>query len=416
MNVDFVVQPQAIFRVGDFLTKSFGERKWTEFRAAIAFVKRSGTKHIRVPLKEFSERGGVARISAGIDAGGTSAEGLTDLLEALDDRGSVFVFKNANSSTFHPKIYLFRNTDAAEIIVGSSNLTEGGLFTNYEAGFLIRLNLAEPEHAALLSSVTAALDAWSTPSDGLCYVLTPEVLRKLIAAGLVPNEKNAWGDEQQVSQMATADGATALFTHHPVPAAPKVPLANASGEEESEEDEEHEDDEGLVVVTPPPVPGQGGNNTIFLMTLQNTDVGVGQTTKGTQRRSPEIFIPLISRDFDPQFWGWPNLFHSDPNWTGKIDSNGRGKMDRAGVMVRLGGDTFPIHMWYNPDKKDLRLRSEHMRSAGIIGDILYVERTNGSGGFAYYVEVIPQGTTQHAGYLSQCNRIVRNSQKRWAYI
>ena len=30
------------------------------------------------------------------------------------------------------------------------------------------------------------------------------------------------------------------------------------------------------------------------MTLQQTDVGTGQVTEGTSRRSPEIFIPLVA--------------------------------------------------------------------------------------------------------------------------
>jgi hypothetical protein len=152
------------------------------------------------------------------------------------------------------------------------------------------------------------------------------------------------------------------------------------------------------------------------MTLQKTDVGVGQTTKGTQRRSPEIFIPLVSRDFDPQFWGWPDLYVPDPAWTGPLDGDGRGKMDRPNVMVRLGGNTFPVHMWYNSDKRDLRLRSEHMRSAGVIGDILYVERSDGKSGFAYYVDVIPQGSERFSEYIVQCNKTVRNSKKAWGYI
>lgn len=152
------------------------------------------------------------------------------------------------------------------------------------------------------------------------------------------------------------------------------------------------------------------------MTLQNTDVGVGQTTRGTSRRSPEIFIPLVARDQNPDFWGWPGDFTADPNWTGPFDRDGFGKMDRPAVMVRLGGATIPVHFWYNPDKKDLRLRSEHMRSAGSIDDILYVERSNGAGGFAYYVDVVPSGSPRHTTLLAQCTNSVRNSRKRFGYI
>ena len=417
MSVDFIAQPEATFRIGDFLNQSFADPRWVEFRAAVAFVKRSGTKHMCESLEAFSRRGGAVKISAGIDAGGTSAEGLTDLMQAVGGRGSIFVFKNANNSTFHPKIYLFRNESAAEIIVGSGNLTEGGLFTNYEASFLVRLNLEIPENARLLSSVLKVLDAWSTPTTGLCYALDAALIDQLVLKGYIPDEVLAWGDEK----VATEDNRTQepdIFIYHSVLSAPKRPkVADITITEElSIDDQEPEDEEGLVVVAPHPVPSQAGNYKVFLMTLQRTDVGVGQTTEGTSRRSPEIFIPLISRDHDPQFWGWPDLFVPDPAWTGPIDRDGRGKMDRAGVMVRLGGATFPIHMWYNPDKKDLRLRSEHMRSAGMIGDILYVERCDGAGGFSYYVDVVPQGSPKHTEYLAKCINAVRNSKKYWGYL
>jgi len=46
----------------------------------------------------------------------------------------------------------------------------------------------------------------------------------------------------------------------------------------------------------------------FIMTLQKTDVGYGQVTSGTSRRSPEIFVPMKAVDTNPGFWGWPARF------------------------------------------------------------------------------------------------------------
>ncbi len=418
--MEFIAQPEAPFRIGDFLKKSFADPRWTEFRAAVAFVKRSGTKHIREPLEAFSRAGHIVKMSAGVDAGGTSAEGLADLLQAVDTRGGVFVFKNANSSTFHPKVYLFRNAAEAEIVVGSGNLTEGGLYTNYEASFLVRLDLAVPADVAVLEAVLKELDTWSTPAPGLCYPLDYAVLEQLALGGHVPDESRAWGDEKVAAADQKAQGSE-LFSRHSVPSAPKVPSTPATGRppeegEEPEEGGEPEEDEALEVVTPPPVPGQGGAYQAFLMTLQKTDVGVGQTTKGAARRSPEVFIPLAARNYDPEFWGWPDLYEKDAGWVGPVDRDGWGKMDRPEVMVRLGGATFPVHMWYNPNKKEFRLRSEHMRSAGAIGDILYVERSDGAGGFAYYVDVVPMGSPRHIELLAKCTNAVKNSKKVFGYL
>jgi HKD family nuclease len=418
MDLRFIAQPKAAFRIGDFLTTSLSDPKWTEFRAAVAFVKRSGTKHVRQQLADFCARGGTAVISAGVDSGGTSAEGLSDLMNAVNGHGNVFVFNNANNSTFHPKVYFFQNDREADVVVGSGNLTEGGLFTNYEASFRVRLLREDPGHEAIRVSLLEALNTWSTPAEGLCYALDPALLARLQEQGLVPVEASAWGDEK-ATRADRDEGEPSIFSRHAVPAAPKPPKVieeSTVSETEPEDHEETEEEEGLEVPTPVPAPAQQGHYQAFVMTLQKTDVGVGQITAGTSRRSPEIFIPLVARDFDPEFWGWPDLFVSDPHWSGVLDRDGRGKMDRAGVMVRLGGAIFPVHMWYNPDKKDLRIRSEHMRSAGAIGDILYVERSDGAAGFSYYVDVVPQGSPRHAQLLSLCVNKVRNSKKEYGYV
>src|SRR5699024_4974572 len=114
--------------------------------------------------------------SVGVDVGGTSAEGLADLLDVLETRGKVYVFRNAASPTFHPKVYLFKNDSEAEIAIGSGNLTEGGLFTNYEASFRLRLDLSDEDDKSILESVSSTLDTWSTPTSGMCYLLDSELL------------------------------------------------------------------------------------------------------------------------------------------------------------------------------------------------------------------------------------------------
>jgi len=106
----------------------------------------------------------------------------------------------------------------------------------------------------------------------------------------------------------------------------------------------------------------------------------------------------------------------DPGWTGPQDRSGYVKMDRTNVMIRLAGSTFPVSIWYNPDKKDMRIRGENIRSAGVVGDILYLERADGTRGFTYYAEIIPQGTTRHDEHIALCTKGVRNSQKQWNYL
>ena len=143
------------------------------------------------------------------------------------------------------------------------------------------------------------------------------------------------------------------------------------------------------------------------MTLQRTDVGVGQTTTGTSRRSPEIFIPLSARNAAPEFWDWPFSFEEDPLRLGKLD--------RTGVSMRLGTETINVNMMTWPARHDFRIRCEALRSAGNVGDILHLEKVKPETGYEYFAEIVPQGTSQYPSFLASCNQPVRNSIKRFGY-
>lgn len=397
-HIQLLYQPSGTVRLGDYLLQQFADCEWTRFRAAIAFVKRSGVRHIATALAGFSQRAEV-RISVGIDCRGTSVEGLSDLMGCIQGNGEIYIFHNENPSTFHPKVYLFCSDTSASVAVGSGNLTEGGLFTNYETAIALSLDLTDQANRRFLGMIESMLDEWSNVDLGTCKRLDSTVLRDLQEAGYIVEE--AWtqagdGEGGSGTQRRGSRGEGAqqnLFIRRPVPRAPRPDI--------------------VVTVTPSTVQAEGVTSDIsedtlgFVMTLQRTDVGTGQTSPGTSRRSPEIFVPLAARDHCPEFWGWPTMFSEDPDKPGK--------MDRWGVPMRLGTEVINVNMMTWPDKHDFRLRNERLRSAGNIGDILRIERTVNTAEFQYYVEVVPQGTSQYQNYLAICVNTVRNSQRRWGY-
>ena len=131
----------------------------------------------------------------GIDIENTSKEGLEDLL-SLERYGTaeVFVYHNEESGvTFHPKVYLFRKGDVAKLIVGSNNLTEGGLFANTEAA----LELEAPIGDEVVTKALATLASWRDPSANLAQRLTRTFLRDLVDEGYVLSEavlrRRTWG-------------------------------------------------------------------------------------------------------------------------------------------------------------------------------------------------------------------------------
>lgn len=427
----FIAQPDDDFRLGDFLTQALKNSEWSCFRAAIAFVKRSGTKHVKDALSAFSNRAAV-NVSIGINSGGTSAEGLQDLIDAVSPTGKLCVFHNTRGSTFHPKIYLFKNADAAELIIGSGNLTEGGLYTNYEASVRLTLNLKDPTDRLILANVEKALDRWSLPTPGICYALDTVLLKRLVASAKVPSEQSA-SESEESSSTTTGEASVrdSLFKAVRVRPAPEVPpsrktkltaAAAAKGTKTGT----------TAAATPSPAPATAAGFRQFVMTLQKTDAGYGQVRSGTARRSPEIFIPIRAVDADPAFWGWPNRFAVDKTWSkahakwirskkGTLRSSSRPlqKMDRAGVVIRIvnNGSLVSAAMWYNPHKVNLRIRQEQLRSAGKVGDILILSAAPPGAACDYEFEVVAP-TERRFGSLAKACRMkaAANSKKRYGYI
>jgi HKD family nuclease len=403
----FIHHPEGEQRLGDFLIENLQKGVWKSFRGAVAFAKRSGVKHLTKPLKQFG-KDGVTKIIVGVDQDGTSAEALTELSASIQPTGEAWVFHNeaSTNSTFHPKVYLFTNENSAECFIGSGNLTEGGLFTNYEAFVHLRLDRNKNDDKKFLHHLETLLDNWSNPAHGTALKLTLEVIEELKSSGLLPTESEINAARKANPAKKTSSPLAQvkkLFASVKVKPAPHVIV------------EQKLQATGSVLNKTENASRVSTGRKGFVITLQKTDVGVGQTHSGTSRRSPEIFIPTICVRSNPGFWGWPKLFKRDSNWTKATDREGFGKMDRDGVRMRLGAQILQVNWWYNPDKKDYRLRNEVLRNAGNVGDILRIELTDGKAGFDYYVEVIPPGTSLFEQYAAICTQSVRNSKKKFGY-
>lgn len=378
----FIAQPDDNKRVGDILEENLGDSKWAAFDAAVAFVKKSGLVHVSDAIAAFCNRAHV-RILVGVDLGGTSLEGLTKLREAIADKGEIWICHNAIGSTFHPKVYVFRNDVEALVIVGSTNLTQGGLYTNAEASVVLELDLSVAHDASILQDVDAALARWSHPDSGTSLQLNDDLLGELTRRGYLPPEHYSAETEEAEHLPADAPDETGLFAAVAVPRPPKRTRDSSAF-------------------------GGSSTPTIFMMTLQKTDVGSGQVTAGASRRSPEVFIPLSARDAQPDFWKWPDGFIED--------SNRPGKFDRTGVRMLIGTRIETVNMMTWPVKHDFRLRSEALRSSGRIGDILKIERVLGEDEYEYRVIIIPMASREYLAARELCVNVVKNSEKKFCYI
>ncbi len=100
----------------------------------VAFAKTSGVLRLKDALERFRNRGGTVNIHVGVDLEGTSYEALASLLLNSD---SLVIVHAEKRQTFHPKIYCLLGEGENLLVVGSHNLTGGGLWTNFETSVII---------------------------------------------------------------------------------------------------------------------------------------------------------------------------------------------------------------------------------------------------------------------------------------
>lgn len=187
----FIVQPTSSF--GDLINAELmpeepDQGKWHAFEFSVAWFNYSGGERIRESLCDFLSKGGRVRATIGLDFGSTTYEGLLTLLD-LEDGADIttHVFCDENPAcTFHPKVFLFSNTERARLFVGSNNLTGAGLATNIEAS----LRFSAALHDETIQGALQTLAAWrDDENESRSRRLTRELLDQLRDRGYVLTEE-----------------------------------------------------------------------------------------------------------------------------------------------------------------------------------------------------------------------------------
>lgn len=113
------------------------------FDCVVAFGKRSGLSLIKEELEIASKRGVKMRFLVGVDFYITEPAFLEKMLEFSFDNKNVTVYlvNKQDKRAFHPKVYRFTyKGKRAILIVGSANLTRGGLKENTEMSLIVEQN------------------------------------------------------------------------------------------------------------------------------------------------------------------------------------------------------------------------------------------------------------------------------------
>jgi len=121
---------------------------------SVAFAKISGLGAILPGLKNGLDAGLKARVVVGLDFYLTDPELLRTLLKLAEQFEKKLRFYVSKSEyTFHPKIYAISGKSGTTVLIGSANLTGGGMLSNHEAS----AQVDDPD-CKLMNAVTKHLD------------------------------------------------------------------------------------------------------------------------------------------------------------------------------------------------------------------------------------------------------------------
>ncbi len=185
MDLKFIGQgldPESDITAGNFIINSLESENYNSFNAFVAFVSTGGLKNIIDQMLAFKEAGGEIKLYLGVNLNATSKEALEKLLEHGIES---YVVYSPNNIIYHPKIYAFKGDDTTRAIIGSSNLTESGLFQNIEASVCIDFESDDENGGEFLADIYDHFNAIINQEHPSCQLLTQDVLEILIESNVV---------------------------------------------------------------------------------------------------------------------------------------------------------------------------------------------------------------------------------------
>lgn len=219
VKVTLITQPYSeSVSLYQILQQAASDPAVSQLDIVVAWARRSGLGPLRESILSMKRRNAKVRIIVGVDAGGASRQGLTLTQELATE---AYVVHTPGSRTFHPKLYVIRAASATHVVIGSQNLTRGGVLENFEVGALIELIPNCLDDRAFLQEVDNYIDELLADFD-TCKRLSPELLAHLLGpdAGILISDEDdqgwsPWPTIRQQGEDATFGRSRRVLTSMP---------------------------------------------------------------------------------------------------------------------------------------------------------------------------------------------------------
>ena len=325
----------------DFLRKVAPSFAIRNGHIVVAWARRSGVGLLYSAMGESLRN---VDVVVGMANRGTSAEALA-LLRSLTRR--VFVYHKHHLQTFHPKVYLFDDGQSppsnAALLVGSSNLTGGGLYQNIEGNLALELRPSDEEgHRATYDSVVQ--EVIGLQASPFCEQLTDdERIRQLLEDRYISTEAMLARKRRKDNREVARRG-----ERRPRPEAPPPPLPRFAPPPllvtfESVEEEgvgvepAHTWGQGVVAYDP--------TEEFYVRTLTANDVNkLHGITPGTA----EWDIGVTARNARPAFWGWPDQYASVVRRLSRLEWQVTGSLRSS--LTGVEGVNVNISLWFREER------------------------------------------------------------------
>jgi hypothetical protein len=410
-TIRFIAQPDA--QVGsELLGLLEAQPPPSRVTLVSAWAFRQTLLRLRPALLKLKAKGVRLSVVVGIDLGGTSKDALLELSSWSID--SWLVKNRRLGSTFHPKLFVVERPDRVDVLLGSSNLTDGGLYTNYEG--VVHLRFDTQRDSAELAEFRNKFRRFLEPSGTTTVRLTDEVVEKLAARGDVASEEEVKKRQREISRLRTSGSSGgSLFGSEEIASPPPLPpevLRELIGNVKRRALPTRRTAGGAKRKT-----GRRGatqpetiSPNAFFMTLPKMR---GRTIPGEAR------IPMEARDIAPEFWGWPaeyNRTASPRGGAGRIYRNWKplwriSRADSTSAGVRIDR----VRMYEYENSSDFRFYSKALLDLGADeGDIVRITRVSDPDA-EYECVLASKGSPTFADWLRYCSESVRNSPRRFGY-
>jgi hypothetical protein len=417
MNVEYIAQPD--HQLGRLLSGLLDSEP-NRVVFASAFVGLQTIMRIRDQVLNLKEKGSEIRFVLGIDLRGTSQEVLKELLKwKINIR---IVKHRVPGHTFHPKLYFFEWDRKADIIIGSNNITEGGLFANYEGCARITYDL--PDDSAEYERACRELKRFIAPNGPTAYDLTSEFLKKLIERHQIPTEAEAQKSREVTlrtkgREYKADDESGHLFGIENIDPPPPLPAdvlerlvkhVRYRRKERKKAASKRAEKPILAVQLPLDVKVSDVlYPAAFYMSLPTLQ---GDTIPGEAR------IPLEAIELAKEFWGWPDEYTKDVSpraGKNRIYWNWRPTWRVWSVETPADVAIQEVRMYMYENSSDFRFYVRPLVNARAdLGDVVRIQRI-AQPEAEYECVLARQGTPEYEEWIKYCTQFVRNSTRRFGY-